>query len=159
MAYASSKNGNPRKIDGLVVKNLTKKIKLVISDEDCRKGNKKNPNSCAAAIAATRQVPNCIEARIHIGRIYLKVKTGNKEYWLRGKTPGALRTEIATFDRGGTFEPGTYDINPLCASELPNGRARDPAPKYNHGRAGKHHPKPRVLKDVRGGARAEYGTK
>src|SRR6266851_5364280 len=90
-------------IDGLPVRNLKHKIRLVISDEDCKKGNKKKPEACAAALAATRQVPNCSEARIHVGRVFLKLKNKKGSYWLRGKTTGALRTEIATFDRGGTF--------------------------------------------------------
>ena len=144
-------------IDGLPVRNLKHKIRLVISDEDCKKGNKKAPQACAAALAATRQVPNCSEARIHIGRVFLKMGNGDKKlYWLRGKTTGALRTEIATFDRGGTFEPGIYDINPLSESELPTGKARGPTPKLGHGRPGKHRRSPKVLRDVRGGGRSEY---
>lgn len=143
-------------IDGLPVKNMKKPIKLLISDQDCRNGNKKTPNSCAAALACTRQIPNCTEARIHIGRIFLRVREGKKEYWLRGKTPNALRTEIATFDRGGSFEPGFYNINPLSPSEAPSGKAEGTPPKFVHGRPGKHRRKPKILQNVRSNAHGEY---
>ncbi len=148
-------------IEGLPVRNLKHKIRLTISDEDCKKGAKKAPGSCAAALAATRQIPHCHEARIHIGRVFLKMGNGNRKlYWLRGKTTGALRTEIATFDRGGTFEPGIYDINPLSASELPTGkRVGHHPPRLGHGRPGKHRRSPKVLRDVRGSGRKEYAHK
>jgi len=148
-------------IEGLEVRNLKHKIRLTISDEDCKKGNKKAPGSCAAALAATRQIPHCHEARIHIGRVFLKMGNGNKKlYWLRGKTTGALRTEIATFDRGGTFEPGIYDINPLTTSELPTGkRIGHHPPRFGRGRPGKHRRSPKVLRDVRGSGRKEYAHK
>lgn len=151
-------------IDGLKVRNLTKQIKLVISEQDCKRGNTKTPNSGAAALAAVRQVPNCSEARIHIGRIYLRVKADNSraEYWLRGKTPNALRTEIATFDRGGSFEPGVYSINPLSPSERPDGRSSGGKPKLGRGRKGKHRTPGhtlRLLKNIRGSAHSEYRAK
>ncbi len=143
-------------IDGLPVRNLKHKIRLIISEDDCKKGNKKAPALCAAALAATRQVPKCNEARIHIGRVFLKI---SNKYWLRGKTTGALRTEIATFDRGGTFDPGIYDINPLSKSELPTGKQRGKKPKFGHGRPGKHRRSPKILHDVRGSGRKEYNHK
>jgi len=149
---------NYMKIDGLPVRNLTKKIRLVISEQDCKRGNTKTPNSCAAALAAVRQVYGCTEARIHIGRVFLRVqdKGKKKEHWLRGKTTGGLRTEIATFDRGGAFEPGIYDINPLAPSERPTGKRKGNKPKFKHGRPGKHRKSPKVLHGVRGSGRAEY---
>lgn len=156
MVYPAGKH---MKIDGLPVRNLTKKIQLVITAEDCRKATKKAPNSCAAAIAAVRRVPHCLEARVHIGRIFLRIKDGNKEYWLRGKTPNALRTEITAFDRGGVFDPGIYVINPLSKSELPTGRQSGGKPKFKKGRPGHNRIKPRLLANVRGNAHVEYGNK
>src|SRR5258705_9625892 len=154
---------NYMKIDGLPVRNLTKKIKLVISEQDCKRGNTKTPNSCAAALAAVRQVPGCTEARIHIGRVFLRVKdkVTKKEYWLRARTPGALRTEIATFDRGGTFEPGVYDINPLPPSDRATGRIQGSAPMFKKGRKGfKRIPAKKIkfLRNVRWNGHREYGT-
>lgn len=137
------------KIDGLPVRDLTKPLRLVISEEDCRRGNSKTPSSCAAALAACR-LPKITEARIHIGRVFLNV--ANK-YWLRGKTPGALRTEIVSFDRGGKFEPGEYIVRPLCPSETANKHAKDYKPVKRGG------PKRRmkILKSIRGNAHNEYG--
>ena len=154
-----TKRGTLQTIDGLPVKNLTKKIKLVITKADCIKGKSKAPNACAAAVACTRQLPGCIEARVHVGRVYIKVREGRKEFWLRGKTPGGLRTEIATFDRGGRFEPGTYDINPLCPTDRANGRRQGHTPKVARSNGDNPRPKPKLLKGVRGDAREEYRAK
>jgi hypothetical protein len=154
----SKPKGYVFRIDGLPVRNLTKKITLVISAEDCRKATKKAPNSCAAAIAAVRRVPNCLECRVHLGRIFLRIKEGKKEYWLRGKTPNALRTEITAFDRGGSFDPGVYDIMPLSLSDRPNGRTQSTS-KKNKNRKGGPKRKLRHLTNVRGNAHVEYGAK
>lgn len=100
-------------IAGLPVKDLMKKIKIVITKDDCKKGATKDPGACAAALACMRQVGGCTAARIHISRTYLKV--GDK--WVRCQTPAALRSEIIAFDRGGTFEPGEYELRPLTPSD------------------------------------------
>ncbi len=144
-------------IGGLPVKNITKPILLSVSPTDCKLGNKKAPGSCAAALAAVRQIPNCVEARIHIGRVFFLVNDGNKKYWLRGKTPNALRTEIATFDRGGTFEPGEFKINPLSASELADHHPVSHKPVKNKKPNSKK--LPTILHNVRTNAHSEYGYK
>lgn len=100
-------------IDGKPVKNLTKKIDITITAVDCKTGQTKDPGGCAAAKAIVREVPGCTAARVHLSRTYLQV--GDK--WLRAHTPMALRSEIVAFDRGGSFEPGEYVINPLPPSE------------------------------------------
>lgn len=138
------------KIEGLPVRDLTKPLKLVISEDDCRRGNRKDQSSCAAALAACK-LPKVTEARIHIGRIFLNV--ANK-YWLRGKTPGALRTEIVSFDRGGKFEPGEYTIRPLAPSDRPNGQRQGSYPVKKR-KGPKRHLK--ILKSIRGSAHNEYG--
>ncbi len=143
-------------IEGLPVINLNKKIRFSITEQDCKLGKSKAPDACAGALAL-RRIPHCVEARVHIGRVFLKMKGKNgKLHWLRGKTPGGLRTEIAAFDRGGTFEPGDYDVNPLSKSERPTGKRRGDVPKLKHGRKGFERLRPRVLTKVRGGGRSEY---
>lgn len=146
------------KIAGFPVRNLHKRIKLHITKSDCDKANKKMPNSCAAALALARQVPHCLEARVHIGRCYLLIQDGKKKYWLRGKTPGALRTEIVSFDRDGGFEPGEYLVNPLSPSERP-GHKKSGISKFKRGRPGHQRQAPRILHNVRGSAHSEYGLK
>ena len=147
------------KIAGFPVRNMTKRIKLHITKADCAKGNKKMPNSCAAAVALARQVSGCLEARVHIGRVFLLMQDSNKKkFWLRGKTPNSLRTEIVSFDRDGTFEPGEYLINPLSPSER-TGKQEGTKPKFKRGRPGHHRQPPRILHNVRGNAHSEYGIK
>jgi hypothetical protein len=145
------------RIEGLPVRNLKKPIMLHITGEDCRKASTKAPGSCAAALAA-RRLPHITEARIHIGRIFLKV---GERYWLRGKTPGALRTEIVSFDRGGNFEPGSYKINPLSKSELPHGKHGGGKDKTNRNsrRGIKKRKAPKILHSIRNNAHTEYRYK
>jgi hypothetical protein len=144
------KKGSRLKIDGLPVVNITKPMRLTISAKEARTGKSRAPSACAAALAAVRQVPRCTEARVHIGRIFMKV--GKK--WLRGKVPEALRTEIATFDRGGTFAPGEYTIRPLAPSDFPTGRRIGGKDKPRNGKKPKR--RLHVLVGVRENGKGEY---
>lgn len=105
--HANSINGKP-------VVNASRKVKLHISPADVRAGRSKNAKGCAAAIAAVREIPNCVAARVHLGRVYLL--QNNK--WLRFKTPDSLRNEIIAFDRGGRFEPGEYELKPMSPADM-----------------------------------------
>jgi len=100
-------------IAGKKVVNGQRKVKLHISAADT-KAKKGDPQNCAAARAILREVPNCMAARVHVGRVYLLKKDGN---WHRYKTPDALRTEIVAFDRGGKFIPGEYELVPMAPSD------------------------------------------
>lgn len=131
-------------IGGKKVMNASKRVTLTISEADARTGASKEPNACAAAKAAVRGIPNCIEARIHIGRAYLFDDKKNK--WVRYKTSDALRSEIIAFDRGGSFEPGEYDLIPLAPSDLVKKRDR---PSKGVGGTPKAHRRLHVVKGVR----------
>jgi hypothetical protein len=96
------------------VLNASRKIVVRISARDIRTGKNKDPGSCAAARALIREVPNCVAARVHLGRTYLQRED---KTWLRYRTPEALRTEIIAFDRGGRFEPGEYELRPLSPAD------------------------------------------
>ncbi len=100
------------KINGLKVVDPKGKITLHITASDVAKGNTKDPAACAAARCIMREVPECVEARVHLGRTYIKTK----DKWLRYTTPRSLRSEIIAFDRGGKFEPGTYSLSPMTPS-------------------------------------------
>lgn len=102
-------------IGGRPVVNAKRGVTLHISALDVQSGKNKDPGACAAAKAAMREIPNCIAARIHLGRAYIK-KTDNK--WYRYKTPDSLRSEIIAFDRGGTFEAGEYTLRAMSPSDL-----------------------------------------
>lgn len=103
-------NKRRMKIDGLPVLDATKKVVISIGNSDIKNGNSKDPAGCAAARACVRQLQGVEQARVHLGRIYLKI--GKR--WLRYQTPDAIRSEVIAFDRGGSFEPGDYVIAPMC---------------------------------------------
>lgn len=105
-------------INGKKVVDATRAAKITITKRDTVDGDNKSPGACAAARAARRDIPECINARVHIGRVY--VETQSK--WIRYFTPEALRTEIVAFDRGGTFQPGEYQLRPPSNSEKESSR-------------------------------------
>jgi hypothetical protein len=121
------------KINGKQVIDATKSIWITISPMDCRRGQTKDPGACAAARAAVREVPNCIHARIHVGRVYIE----KDECWIRYLTSQSLRTEIVSFDRGAKFYPGKHRLIPptgdskLRLRRKPEKRgARKPRPNH-----------------------------
>lgn len=105
------------KINGVPVVDAKKPAKIKIFKQDIDKSTKKDPGMCAAAVAALRTFSNVNEARVHLKRIYLRVGKGPTERWLRYETPTALRQEIISFDRGGKFEPGDYQLKVSAPSE------------------------------------------
>lgn len=105
-------------INGKKVVDARRKAKILITQRDTKEGDNKNPSDCAAARAARRDIPECLNARVHIGRVYVE----QKDKWVRYFTPEALRTEIIAFDRGGTFQPGEYELKPPSASETESAR-------------------------------------
>ena len=134
-------------IGGKKVVNGSRRITLHISGHDARTGASKAPGSCAAAKAAMREIPNCTQARIHIGRAYIFDKT--KDHWLRYKTTDALRSEIVAFDRGGKFEPGDYDLKPLAPSDLVPKRQAKTYPSLGNSQSSKKK-SPRRLHVIKG---------
>lgn len=122
-------------IDGLPVLDAKRAIKLTVSSADIRKGDPKRPEDCAFARACRREL-HVKEARIHLGRIYLRTNDHN---WTRYQTPRALRSEIIAFDRGGQFEPGEFTLAPVCPSEkLGTSRASGPRKKKGKARSAPH---------------------
>lgn len=107
------------KLSGAAVADAEAPLPLKITKADVRQGALKNATSCAAARALCNA--GFTEARVHVARTYVKTKKGN---WLRYSTPPALRAEIIAFDRGGTFEPGEYQLSPLQPSERVEARAK-----------------------------------
>ena len=122
-------------INGLPVFDGKKKIKIVVSSSDVRRGNTKDPAACAAARACLREVKGCARVRIHISRSYLQI--GNK--WLRFHTPQSLRGEIIAVDRGAKFEPGEYVLTPLQPSKKATGKAQGGPAKKKRGKKRPYH--------------------
>ena len=127
-------------IGGCPVVDAVKPITLKINLSDIKKGMNKDPGHCAAALACLRQIKGIDQARVHIGRTY--IKKGNK--WFRYLTPLSLRSEIVAFDRGGKFEPGEYVIKPMPPAHRSTNRHLTKQPSGSRKRR-KYH----VLTDVR----------
>jgi len=94
------------KIDDVEVLDAKRKLVIKISENDVKKGGLRNAKACAAA-RAIRRIGHFKNARVHLTRTYVQNKHGD---WIRYTTPMALRREIIAFDRGGTFEPGIYEL-------------------------------------------------
>jgi len=92
-------------IDGLKVFDAKKPVRLIVTEDDCRRANRKKPKSCAVARACGRVAE---EARVHLSRLYLRING----QWQRYETPKAMRDEIIAFDRGGAFEPQEFRLKP-----------------------------------------------
>lgn len=108
------------KIGGGKVIDAPSRLPIRITKNDVRRGALKNASACAAAQAICR-VGGFREARVHTSRTYVKKKNGD---WLRYLTPPALSKEIVAFDRGGSFEPGDYELIPVQPSERIGARAK-----------------------------------
>lgn len=141
-----------RAIDGLPVMDAKHAITITVTKADVEKADVKQPEGCAAARAINREM-HSLEARVHLGRVYVKT---NKDHWTRFMTPKNLRSEIIAFDRGGTFEPGEYTLSAPQPNARLTGRRRG-APHHSD-RLGSTTRKPKmkrrpptIVKNVRTG--------
>ncbi len=130
-------------IDGLPVQDAKRPITLTITETDITKAHTKAPNACAVARACARQL-HVKEARVHLGRIYLRT---NETNWVRYQTPASLRDEIIAFDRGGSFQPGEFRIKPIDTYT----QTRERSARSNTTKTGKKRRPPHIVTDVRGG--------
>lgn len=104
------------KINGIEVFDAVRPVVLHIRRHDTVKGLPRSPEGCAAALSACR-LPGVIEARVYRARTYLLRQDANgRKHWSRHITPGSIRSEIISIDRGGRFEPGDYRIMPPAKS-------------------------------------------
>src|SRR5882672_1451456 len=100
-------------INGKPVRNSTRKILIEINARDVKRGQSRDPGSCAAAQCLLRTVPGIKSARVHIGRTYIEFD----DHWERLQTPPSLKAEITAFDRGAPFYPGAYSLSPLSPAK------------------------------------------
>lgn len=106
------------KINGIPVIDANKPVLIKVTAKDVENGNRKDPGGCAMALAAKRAF-HAKEARVHVGRTYVKIEDSKgKEKWLRFKTGDSLRTELVSFDRGQQFLEGEYRLSPMPPSDL-----------------------------------------
>lgn len=146
---------NLLQIDGLPIIDAKRPLTLTITETDIAKANTKAPNGCAVARACARQL-HVKEARVHLGRIYLRTNDSN---WVRYQTPNRLRSEIIAFDRGGRFAAGDYHMRQIAPSQRANGKRQggnmDAAKDATRRKATRKTPNKRapyhLVTDVRGG--------
>lgn len=132
-------------LEGKPIVNAKKPLALHITERDIKGADNKEPSHCAAARALCRE-HHAKEVRVHLGRIYVRSNEGN---WVRYLTPKALRTEIISFDRGGSFEPGEFRLTPLQPSHRPKGKRFGGNGKPR--KTGKKRRPPTLVRNVRGG--------
>ena len=96
------------KINGLKVVDATRPLRIHVSPQDTKGAKKKDPLSCVVARTCTREIKGCTEARVHLGRTYVKIR----DQYVRYKTPSSIRSELIAFDRGAGFEAGEYTLTP-----------------------------------------------
>jgi hypothetical protein len=133
-------------IEGKAVLNAKRGLKIHILPVDIAKADNKRPETCAAARAIVRDC-HALEARVHLGRVYVRSNNSN---WQRYETPKSLRSEIIAFDRGGTFQPGEYELLPVRPRDYPTGKRQGSPPKAKRGPKKPVRPK-MFVQNVRGG--------
>ncbi len=139
-------------LDGKPIFNAKRALKVTVSKKNCDSADRKEPGNCAMA-KACRQELHVLEARVHLGRVY--VRTAQKpDRWTRYQTTAALRTEIIAFDKGGSFAPGEYTLAalpPKAAARYGKQQgSKQPGRKKNKD-SGKRRKTPHVVTNVRGG--------
>ena len=97
------------KINGLPVRNGKQSISIMVTPQDIKRAVVKDPTNCVAALACRREL-GCTEARIHVGRAYLRYNN----HWDRYLTTPNLRAELIAFDRGAKFTPGEYVLRRMA---------------------------------------------
>ncbi len=99
-------------IAGKPVVDAKKPVILEITAHDLRVGKKRRPDCCVAAEACKRQF-GVKRAIAQLSRIYIE----EPKRWIRYVTPGGLRNEIISFDRGNNWSGvGEYRLAPFNPS-------------------------------------------
>lgn len=134
-----------RSIDGVPVEDARHALTIEVLPRDITKSTRKEPDSCAMAIACRRQL-HAREVLVHLSRVY--VKQLKRNLWLRYAVPQSLRVEVIAFDRGGGFAPGVFTLSP-CSTSKKLGKRQGSA-AFRRGNGKKRQPR-RVIDGVRSG--------
>lgn len=101
----------PTNYQGLPIVDATSPLEITITNNDVKKSRKNDPAHCAAALAAQREYHT--DVRVFLSRTYVK----KDKVWVRYMNPERVRREIISFDRGSSFEPGTYRAIPPTGTQ------------------------------------------
>lgn len=102
-----------RMIDGVPLIDAIKPLHVVITEYDIRSALRKDCDMCAAALALCRSVKAIEDARVYLGRAYIRFPGK----WVRYKTSEALRAQIVRFDKTGKFQEGRYLLSTPSPSD------------------------------------------
>jgi hypothetical protein len=93
-----------------IVKDATEPIAVEVTARHNKQGTMKDPEDCAMA-RACKEVYGLDGVIISLSKAYL-VKG---DVAIRYEVPTSLRSEVISFDRNHTFEPGVYSLSPITA--------------------------------------------
>lgn len=96
---------------GIPVQDGTGHIKVVVTDDDIVRAKKANSQHCALARAALR-LPRVNAAYFFRSVAFIEYPTAMIKYSL----PPSVQKEIVSFDRGGIFAAGVYQLSPMPPS-------------------------------------------
>jgi hypothetical protein len=96
------------RINGYPVVDARRPLKGVeVTPVDTRRGRSNDPRKCPSSLAIKRHC-DAEDVLTFDSRTYVKKK--NENDYKRYETPPAIRAELISLDRGGGFQPGTYNI-------------------------------------------------
>src|SRR5262245_28981196 len=122
-----------RKIDGQIITNAASPLRLTVTEQDVKKGAPMNPNACAIALAAVRQIPGCTAAKVHKSVLMANIR----KKWQRWHVPEYATREIVAFDRGGRFIPQDIIFDPVPVGP-PKSKRRSSSSKSSRKRRPSH---------------------
>ncbi len=100
-----------------LIKSTTGK-RIIVMQRDVKRGVRGDPAKCAFACASKRIDPDVIAVRFQLTRAYIEYADRTEQYRL----PQSMTREIVTFDRGGQFAPGEYELKPMPTRKKPVGK-------------------------------------
>lgn len=139
-----------KQIDGLPIIDAKRPLTLNITERDIKGADVQDPADCVVARACRRELL-AKEVRVHLGRVYVRTNKGN---WNRYITPKAMRTEIIAFDRGGKFEPQSFELKTPSEAKQASGTRQGTRSRYKNSRNNPNRKKrrsPIVVRNVRTG--------
>ena len=134
------------------VKNVvdaTRNAEIEVTPQDDRVAKRKSHKTCAMAVACKR--------KFHLDGVII---SQNRAYLVKGDKarrftlPPSVEKEVVSFDRGGGFEPGSYQL-----SKVPKGIRLDRSVKTGTGHSGSHPTGVRRHRHMTGGVRLSLGSK
>src|SRR6267142_2410552 len=131
------------------VTDAKKNVNIEVTNADDKAAAKKSHKTCAMAVACKRKF-KLDGVVISVNRAYLVKGDRARRFVL----PPSVEREVVSFDRGGGFEPGEYEL-----SKVPKGSTLGRKKSKANGKEGAHSPgQPKHIHRT-GGIRVSLGSK